>query len=381
MSNATDWHSQLIDNIAVHPGAYVKDEIDARGWSTLDLAAKSGCSKDILAKIISCRARPTIANAIAISKAFGVSSDLLVDLTKDYNSVMSRREKSVSNNFKLLKSTYPLREMIRRGWLRETQEEFMAMQMIRFFEVSDTNELLCFSPSLATKKTDNSETNPVQLAWLYRVRQLARLVKIPKYSENKLRKSLHRLKSLMTKSEDVQFVPDLLRECGVQFAVVETLKGAKICGASCWLTEDEPVIGLTTRYDRIDNLWFVLRHEIEHVLCKHGMEKPILDGDTELSLASDIEEHEKIANKASLDFGIPHLEFESFMETNGSIVKVQEIRGFANRQNIHPGIVAGFVRRRLNRRNILNGLNEKIRSNLLKKAVYDGWGHVAPVQL
>ena len=381
MTNETDWHSQLINNIALHPGVFIKDEIDARGWSPSELASKSGCSVELLTKILSCRERLTITNAIAISEAFGVSSDLLVDLTKDYNLVMSRRKKSVSEDFKLLKSTYPLREMIRRGWLRETQQEYMTMQMIRFFEASDTNELITSSPSFAAKKTDYSESNPVQLAWLYRVRQLARLVETPAYSENKLRKSLPHLRRLMTKSEDVQYVPDFLNECGVRLAVVETLKGAKICGATSWLSEREPVIGLTTRFDRIDNFWFVLRHEVEHVLCGHGMERPVLDGDTELSLASDIQEHERIANEASLDFGIPQNEFENFMRKKGNLITIDEIRNFAEIQDIHPGILAGFVRRHLKRWNVFNEFNEQIRSILLKNVVFDGWGHVAPVEL
>jgi len=33
-----------------------------------------------------------------------------------------------------------------------------------------------------------------------------------------------------------------------------------------WLDDKSPVIALSMRFDRIDNFWFVLRHELEHVL-------------------------------------------------------------------------------------------------------------------
>jgi HTH-type transcriptional regulator/antitoxin HigA len=34
-----------------------------------------------------------------------------------------------------------------------------------------------------------------------------------------------------------------------------------------WLNDGtSPVIGMSLRFDRIDNFWFVLRHELEHVI-------------------------------------------------------------------------------------------------------------------
>ena len=42
-----------------------------------------------------------------------------------------------------------------------------------------------------------------------------------------------------------------------------------------------PVIALSTRYNRIDNFWFVLRHELEHVKQRHGTEKVMIDVELE----------------------------------------------------------------------------------------------------
>ena len=35
---------------------------------------------------------------------------------------------------------------------------------------------------------------------------------------------------------------------------------------ACFFQEDNPVIVYTGRYDRVDNFWFTLAHEIAHVL-------------------------------------------------------------------------------------------------------------------
>ena len=62
----------------------------------------------------------------------------------------------------------------------------------------------------------------------------------------------------------------ILMECGIRFILVEKLPNADIDGVCFWLDEHSPVIGMTTRRDKIDNFWFVLRHECEHVLRGDG---------------------------------------------------------------------------------------------------------------
>ena len=46
----------------------------------------------------------------------------------------------------------------------------------------------------------------------------------------------------------------------------EALPSSKIDGVCLWLDQHSPVIGMSLRFDRIDNFWFVLGHEIEHAL-------------------------------------------------------------------------------------------------------------------
>jgi HTH-type transcriptional regulator/antitoxin HigA len=75
---------------------------------------------------------------------------------------------------------------------------------------------------------------------------------------------------LLYAPEESRHVPRLLLECGVRFILVEKLPQADIDGVCFWLDAKSPVIGMSTRRDKIDNFWFVLRHEIQHVLERHG---------------------------------------------------------------------------------------------------------------
>ena len=62
---------------------------------------------------------------------------------------------------------------------------------------------------------------------------------------------------------------------------------------------------MSLRFDRIDNVWFVLWHEIEHVLRRHGRQTPIVDSELEAENGSpdgDLPEEERVPyNEAHAD--------------------------------------------------------------------------------
>ena len=159
----------------------------------------------------------------------------------------------------MFQGVYPVREMIKRGWLEDTPVPLLEAQLMRFFRRND----VCDIPYLAhaAKKSGgyNDETSPEQLAWLFRVRQICSEMVVPKYSESKLREVVEDvLPRHMLDPEEARHVPRILSECGLRFAIVERLPKALIDGVCFWLDDASPMVGMTTRFDRIDNFWFVL---------------------------------------------------------------------------------------------------------------------------
>lgn len=119
----------------------------------------------------------------------------------------------------------------------------------------------------------------------------------------------------MVDPEAIGTVPPLLVECGVRFVVAEALPNAKIDGMCTWHDDQSPVTGMSTLYDRFDNFWFVLRHEIEH--AREGHEKrsigmvDFLSGDNSSDEKNDSNE-ERVANMVAADFYVPNQEMDSF---------------------------------------------------------------------
>ena len=112
----------------------------------------------------------------------------------------------------------------------------------------------------AAKKTtyEAKEIPPAQLAWLFRVRQIAKSMTVSKYSEDALASAIIRMREMLIAPEEARHVPRILAECGVRFVIVEVLPQSKIDGVCFWLDKNSPVIGMSMRFDRMDNFWFVL---------------------------------------------------------------------------------------------------------------------------
>jgi len=193
------------------------------------------------------------------------------------------------------------------------------------------------------------------------------------------------LKALMEYEEGVKRVPEILAKCGVRFVVVEGLSNGKIDGVCIWLNQDAPVIGMSLRFDRIDNFWFVLWHEIAHVLNRDGRNSNgwIVDIELEKEMPAHNEivaSQEAKANSLAQESCVPQHEVISFM-SGRTFLSEREVVLFARLMRVHPGIIVGQIQRRTGRWNWLRKHLVKVRDYLIPNATVDGWGHVAPIMV
>ena len=139
--------------------------------------------------------------------------------------------------------------------LRWIGADNLEIQLERFLRAANNNGI---TVAHAAKRAEGSDEKlNLQMAWLARVLQIAESIPVRIYSEKALRLALPRLRALMAEPEEARHVPRILMECGVKFVVVEGLSGAKIDGV-CTGKNGTPIIGMSLRFDRIDNFWFVL---------------------------------------------------------------------------------------------------------------------------
>jgi HTH-type transcriptional regulator / antitoxin HigA len=364
------------------PGHFIREELEARDWTQRDLAYILNVPEQAVNLILSGKRGISPEMAKALGKAFDVAPEFFLNLQNACDLARARDPDIGVERRARLQAHYPIREMIKRGWLEDTDAVMLEVQVAKFFEVNSVDEVphLTYAP----KKTHYNVLSATQLAWLFRVRQIANAIAGPKYSERSLRSALPRLRQLLADPEETRHVPRILMDCGVRFVLVEPLPQGKIDGVCFWLSDGSPVIGMSMRVDRIDNFWFVLRHEIEHVLQEDGREEEVIDmelkgpriGDNSLPMS------ERTADEAAAEFCIPQDRIEDFIARKSPFFSERDILGFARVIQVHPGIVVGQIQNRTGRWELLRRYLVKIREFvLLGGANFDGWGQVAPVSI
>lgn len=359
------------------PGEFVRDELEARGWTQSVLAEVMGRPERVVCEVISGKRAITPETARGLSAAFGTDATFWMNLEGAYRLSKAKHSDEDVRRRSAIYSYAPIKEMTRRAWIEASDSVDVLERRIKdFFEVDSLAETPSFC---AAAKATAAPATPAQLAWMFRVRQIARRAVAPKYSEAALRGAIDELRSLLRDPADAGKVPGILSACGVRFVLVEGLPSGKIDGVCLWINENtSPVVGMSLRFDRIDNFWFVLRHELEHVLRGHGVDGAMVDTDLDSENENTTDEREMQANAAASDFCVPKSRMDSWVARKAPFFSEGDLIGFAALQNVHPGLVAGQLRHRTKRFRSFTSLLVKIRFALLHCAVVDGWGETYP---
>lgn len=129
------------------------------------------------------------------------------------------------------------------------------------------------------KKKDDA---PMALAvhWLSLVREQANIIAIDNEipALNFTEEDLSELSHESVNVEKLPLIKNILLKHGIILVYQESIPGMKLDGASFLLDDKIPVIGMTLRYSRLDNFWFVLFHELSHIILHYDkLQVPVLD--------------------------------------------------------------------------------------------------------
>lgn len=149
-----------------------------------------------------------------------------------------------------------------------------------------------------------------------------------------MKKRLPDLLALSASVEGVKEVPDFLGRLGIGFVVLRHLPKTYLDGAVLPVA-GHPVLALSLRYDRIDNFWFTLLHEVAHCLEGHHV------------FIEQNGEDEDSADARAADWLLPEAELKKFLAEARPRPTLARIERFAARLGRHPGIIIGQMQRRV----------------------------------
>ncbi|MBI1901044.1 MAG: HigA family addiction module antidote protein [Planctomycetia bacterium] len=353
-----------------HPGEYIQEELEARAWTQEDLAEVMGISRRHVINLITGKSGVTPETAVALEQAIGLSAQTWMNLQVSYElALAAKSDRTIERRAKIYQR-WPVRELVRRGWIPNTRDTDELERVIcEFLEITSIDETpeLCVAAKKGTKYGTDS---PAQIAWYKRACQLARFAPASKFSDASLEELLANLRSLAAYAEDARRVPKMLADAGVRLVLVEHLSGTKVDGATLWVN-DGPTIALSLRYDRIDNFWHTLAHEIYHVAHRDAthVDDALMETDD-----SDVSEVERSANDFAASYLVPREKLESFITRMRGLYYRERVVQFAQARGIHPGIVVGQLQRRKELKySQLRAFLEPIRKHVLGQAITDGW--------
>ena len=257
---------------------------------------------------------------------------------------------------------FPLQEMARRGWLQGND----LVEAARTYFLKEAGPQ--FATTLHRKKVRSGQAPNefALLAWQARVLELARTEQeAGNVGEFDLDDTwLTELASLTRDEDGPQRARKLLLKNGVTLVVERHLSSTYLDGAAMLSPVGRPVVALTLRYDRLDNFWFVLFHELGHVFSHLYTSMRLDFFDEEDSTGSDGLERE--ADTFALERLIPETSWKQCLSRFA--LTEAAVRIDAEKLGIHPSIIAGRIRKERNDYLILNDLvgAGTVRSQLLE---------------
>lgn len=185
-----------------------------------------------------------------------------------------------------------------------------------------------------------------------------------KYSGNNniSRENLKEIASFSLYPDRIQKTKNFLMEKGIYLYFIENVKGSKIDGAVFLTDQSAIAIGLTTRFYRLDYVWFTLLHELSHIILHYEQLKNGI-----ISLEDSREEIEIQANVLAKESIINRVKYR-VCDAKRTLESADVIR-YAEENNIHPALLAGIIRRDLNNYTAFTDIIEN--SKIREEDVYD----------
>ncbi|HBC5019051.1 ImmA/IrrE family metallo-endopeptidase [Proteus mirabilis] len=329
------------------------DPIDAitfrmheKGLKQVDLVPYLG-TKSRVSEILS-RKRPlTVPMIKALSIGLGISTDTLVGIYS---------EQAKKNTENVDWSKFPVKEMIGRGWISNSVDKIKKSteDLVKDF----INQTAWSTGTVAFKRTLSGDayspsTKYALYAWVSRVVQRAREKKPSLGNFDPTTLSTNFLRDLAQLSwfeTGPLLAIEFLEKHGIAVIIEPSLKGTRIDGAALKDVDGLPIIGLSLRYDRLDNFWFTLLHEVSHIWKHVHSSETFLD---DIDVTSN-DKRESEANRLAREAFIPRAVWKR-SDAYSSPSK-ETIDNLSRELKINPAIIAGRIRRESGNYRLFNEL-------------------------
>ena len=322
------------------PIAAIEFRMEQQGLTQRDLIPYIG-SRSKVSEVLSGKRPITMRMARALHQHLGISAEVL----------LQEADASIDESLEgVAFDRFPLAEMARRGWIEKlTPYRDYAEELVLSLRTRALGKQTAIQPLYRRNahRRENANTDWYALqAWCWRVMALANAdpPNNPYRPGSVTQEFMAEVARLSPKRNGPRLAQAFLAEYGISLIVERHLSKTHLDGATLRFVDRRPVVGMTLRYDRLDNFWYTLMHELAHVGRHENTEENQFFDDMTLRGAKNVDDEsvEAEADEWAEEALIPGDVWEdSPVRFEPRPLNVIEL---ANDVRVHPAVVAGRVR-------------------------------------
>lgn len=329
----SDYESRHFPLPAVDPVEAIRFRMEQMGLAQRDLVPYIG-SKSKVSEVLAGKRRLTLPMVRALSTGLGIPARLLVHEPPKPDSSETEWQR------------FPIREMAARGYFGTAQKgkvlQASAEALIEgFLAPVGSRPVYAFRKQSQHVRTAHEFDKYALYAWTVQVIRQA-LVRKPKvaYRSGVIDANfMQQVAQLSWSSQGPRLAQEFLEQHGISLVLERHMPKTYLDGAALWAAKDHPVIGMTLRYDRLDNFWYCLMHELAHVQSHLQDSGNVYYDDLEFKKGDSLEiEADNIAREAL----VPRRAWED--SAVRYVRSPDAVKALAKQLHVHPAVVAGRVR-------------------------------------
>ncbi len=259
----------------------IRFRMEEQGLMQRDLVPFIG-SKSKVSEVLSGKRPLTIQMIRALNAGLGIPAEVLLQEPQ-------KTKGTKCTDVEIDWQKFPIVEMVKRGWivtrsqnLQDGSEELMQ----KFFSpLGGTIPAAAICRRTIHERSSTEMDKYSLIAWTTRVLIRSNDVSCSgEYKPGTVTKDfLKEVSRLSWFKQGPHLAQEFLAKNGIAIIIEPHLPQTRLDGGAMQTKDGRPVIGLTLRYDRIDNFWYTLLHELVHIAkhLKTGDDAFVDDLDTE----------------------------------------------------------------------------------------------------
>lgn len=328
-----NYESKRLPRRAIAPVEAIRFRMEQQGLSQRDLIPYIG-SRSRVSEVLSGRRPLTLSMIRALYRNLQIPAE----------SLLGEHSADVFDGTDVEWDKFPVKEIVARGWVEgvDRSDRYDSEDVMRrFFKPVGMNVAMPALYKRTKVRAGRSVDRHALAAWTLRIAIRAKGTRLagpykPGFVTDRF---MREVAQLSWSAKGPVLAEEFLSRYGIALIIEPHLSHTRLDGAAILIASDRPVIGLTIRYDRLDNFWYALIHELAHV--KLHLKVPG-DGFYDDLDTEDEDSAEKEADELAREVLVPHDMWQQSPARN--LPSPEAAEHLAEQLRIHPAIVAGRMR-------------------------------------